>query len=320
MQSSELSILIPTRNVEKEIARIITFAAEQAKEIDAEFIVVDMGSTDKTVFEAVLQIKKLNLRGFVVQNGVSNVPIALNTALQKASGKYVTFFFARRLYRGLLSVCLEVAHRLNSDFVFGCSSKEELRAAERYVISSVIRRPDASHYIRELVLKEKKIDLAAVLLRRDFVLAKQLSFDESCSFGYAEEFLLQALLLSDSLAQAPVMLCREKDLELKRGKTGAVGLKIFSRTQAALRVLDTAKSVCEGVDSDLPTLLEKSWIPLVIMNCIDIALRDGINYRSIKDYLFTTGYEKLLTPDRKCDRNLKLRVFTWKVTPWLYRA
>lgn len=320
MQPSELSILIPTQNVEKEIARIITFAAEQAKEIDAEFIIVDMGSTDKTVFEAVLQIKKLNLHGFVVQNGVSNVPTALNTALQKASGKYVTFFFARRLYRGLLPVYLDVAGRLNSDFVFGCASKEELRVAERYAISSVIHRPDAAHYIRELVLKEKKIDIAAALLRRDFVLAKQLSFDESCSFGYAEEFLLQVLLLSDSLAQAPLMLCREKDLELKRGRNGAVGLKVFSRVQAALRVLDTAKSVCGGAESDLPTLLEKNWIPLVIMNCIDIALRDGINYRCIKDYLFTSGYEKFLTADRKCDGKLKLRVFTWKTAPWLYRA
>jgi glycosyltransferase involved in cell wall biosynthesis len=318
LQPSELSILIPTQNVEKEIARIIVFAAEQAKGIDAEFIIVDMGSTDKTVLEAVLQIKKLNLRGFVVQNGVSNVPAALNTAIQKANGKYITFFFARRLYRGHLPVYLEIANRLNSDFVFGCITKEELRAAERYAISTVIRRPSGVHYIRELIHKERRIDIAAVLLRRDFILAKQLSFDENCPFGYAEEFLFQVLIFSDSLAQAPALLCREKDLELKRGRTEPVGLKIFSRVEAALRVLDAAKSVC--TESELPAQIEKNWIPLVVMDCIDIALRDGINYRSIKDYLFTSGYEKFLVPDRRSDRRLKLRILTWKTAPWLYRV
>jgi glycosyltransferase involved in cell wall biosynthesis len=318
LQPSELSILIPTQNVEKEIAEIIAFAAEQAKGIDAEFILVDMGSTDKTVLEAVLQIKKLNLRGFVVQNGISNVPAALNTALQKANGKYVTFFFARRLYRGHLPVFLEIANRLNSDFVFGCVTKEELRAAERYAISTVIRRPSGAHYIREIIHKERKIDIAAVLLRRDFILAKQLSFDENCPFGYAEEFLFQVLLRSDFLAQAPVLLCREKDIELKRGRTEPVGLKIFSRVGAALRVLDTAKSFC--AESELPAQIEKNWIPLVIMDCIDIALRDGINYRSIKDYLFTAGYEKFLVPDRRSDRSLKLRIVTWRTAPWLYRV
>jgi glycosyltransferase involved in cell wall biosynthesis len=318
VQPSELSILIPTQNVENEIAKIIAFAAEQAKDIDAEIIVVDMGSTDKTVFEAVLQIKKLNVRGFVVQNGVSNVPTALNTALQKASGKYVTFFFARRLYRGLLPAYLDIAKRFNSDLVFGCTTKEELRAAERYAISSMIQRPSGAHYIQDIIFKKRRIDIAAVLLRRDFILSKQLAFNDNCPFGYAEEFVLRVMLLSDSFAQAPVMLCREKDLELKRGRTEPVGLKIFSRVEAVLRVLDTAKSVCG--ESELPTRIEKNWLPLVIMNCVDIALRDGINFRCIKDYLFTSGYEKFLVPDSKSDRNLKLRVFTWKTAPWLYRV
>lgn len=318
MQPSELSVLIPTQNVEKEISRIISFAAEQTKEIDAEYIIVDMGSTDKTVLEAVLEIKRLNLRGFVIQNGVSNVPTALNTALQKAGGKYLTFFFARRLYSGILLSFLDIAERFEADVVFGCFTKEEYRAAERYAISSVIRRPEPSRYVREEALRERKLDLAAVLIRREFLMAKQLSFDESCSFGYAEEFLLESLLYAGSAAQAPVMLHREKNLELRRGKSSAVGTKIFGRVEAALHVLDAAQSVSES-SGDLPQILEKRWIPSVVMNCVDVVLREGIGYRVVKDYLYTAGYGKLLVADRRSSAELKRKIFIWKATPWIYR-
>ena len=318
MQPSELSVLIPTQNIEKEISSIISFAAEQTKEIDAEFIIVDMGSTDKTVLEAVLEIKRLNLRGFVIQNGVSNVPTALNTALQKAGGKYLTFFFARRLYSGVLSSYLDIANRFEADVVFGCFTKEEYRAAERYAISSVIRRPEASRYIREAVTRERKLDLAAVMVRREFLMSKQLSFDDNCTFGYAEEFLLQSLLYAGSVMQVPVMLHRQKELELKRGKSGSVGLKIFSRVEAACNVLESAQSAT-GEIGDLPVILEKRWLPMVVMNCIDVVLREGISYHNVKDYLYASGYGKLLVVDRRADAGMKRRLVTWKTVPWLYR-
>ena len=319
MQPSELSILIPTRNIEKEIPRILAFTAGQAEKLDAEFIIVDMGSTDKTVLEAVLQIKKLGLRGFVIQNGASNVPAALNTALQKAGGKYLTFLFARRLYREVLPPYLDAAERFGADFVFGCFTKEEFRTAERRAISTAIRRPDGVRYTKDFLRRRKKADLAAVLVRREFLMAKQLAFDEKCAFGYAEEFLLNCMMCAGTVVQAPVMLQREEASELKRGKPGPVGLRVFSRVEAALRVLETAQAVC-GSEGELLRLLEKDVIPLIIMNCVDIVLREGAGYHAVRVFLGTSGYDKLLVTDRKSDPALRRRVFLWKTVPWLYRG
>jgi glycosyltransferase involved in cell wall biosynthesis len=319
LQASELSILIPAQNIEKEIPHILAYAAKQTKDLDAEFIIVDMGSSDKTVLAAVLQIKELGLHGFVIQNGVSNVPAALNTALQKAGGKYLTFLFARRLYSGFLPGYLDSAKRFGADLVFGCFTKEELRTAERRAISTAIRRPDGARFAKDLLRRKRKADLAAVLVRREFLMAKQISFDENCAFGYAEEFLLSCMLYAGTVIQAPVLLQRDEACELKRGKSGPVGFKVFRRVEAMLRVLETAQTV-NGGDDELLRLLGKDIIPLAVMGCIDIVLREGVNHRTVRVFLNTSGYDKLLVVDRKSDPDLKRRILLWKVAPWLYRA
>lgn len=317
MQPSGISVLIPTQNIEKEIARIIAFAAKQTEKLDAEFVIVDMGSTDKTVLEAVLQIKKLGLRGFVIQNGTSNVPTALNTAVQKAGGKYLTFLFARRLYRGFLAPFLEAAERFDADLVFGCSTKEELRTAERRAISTAIRRPDGIKYVKDFLQFRKKADLGAALVRREFLISKQIAFDENCAFGYAEEFLYKSMLYAGAIVQAPVMLQREEAIELKRGKSGTIGLSVFSRVEAALHVLETAQ--LSSSDGELLRLLQKEAIPRTVMSCTDVVLREGASYRTVRLFQNTSGYDKLLVTDRKSDPGLKRRIFLWKTVPWLYR-
>ena len=102
MQAINLSIILPVRNVEQEISGILRSVVRQTNGIEAEFILVDMGSEDGTPLECVQLIKNEKLHGFVIQNGDSDVAAALNTGIQKASGTYVSFIFARRLYMDFL--------------------------------------------------------------------------------------------------------------------------------------------------------------------------------------------------------------------------
>ncbi len=210
------------------------------------------------------------------------------------------------------------ADRFDADIVLGCLTKEELRTAERRAISTAIHRPDGTKYVKDFLHHGKKADLAAVLIRREFLMAKQIAFDENCAFGYAEEFLFGCMLYAGAIVQAPVMLQREETIELKRGKSGTVGLRVFSRVEAALRLLETAQSVSSS-DGELLRLLQKEAIPRAIMNCTDVVLREGVNYRAIRLFQNTSGYDKLLVTDRKSDRELKRRVLFWKTVPWLYR-
>ena len=318
MQNAELSILIPAKNIEKEVPGILEFAAKQAAGLDVEFILVDMGSSDKTVLQAVTAIKELGLRGFVIQNGSSNVPSALNTAVQKAQGLYLSFLFARRLYRGFLPSYLETAQRLKADVVFGCSSKEETRMAELRNISSSIHRPNGASYAKEIIRHKLQIDIAAVLVRREFLLSRLIAFDEACPFGYAEEFLLKCLVSSEVTAQAPVSLRRSTDFELKRGKSGEVGFAVFSRVKALLNIRSFLRT--SSSDVELLHLLEKDFLPCTVMNCIDVTLREGIDRHTIREFLHSSGYGRLLTTDRKSSPALRKRIFRWKTFPGLYRA
>ena len=318
MQASSLSILCPVRNVEKEITGILQFAAQQTKGLETEFIIVDMGSSDRTVLQAVWLMKEQGLHGFVIQNGASLVPEALNTAVQKSSGEYLCFLFARRLYSGFAKPLLEAAKRSKADIVFGCTGKDEVHAAERRTLSSAIRQPDGAGFTREMLRRTVSPDLAALLIRRAFLIESNLLFTESCAYGYAEEFLYRCLLSGPSVLQVPLLLVRDGAFELKRGRQGPVGWNIFQRAQAALRIKETAKANLPN-DGELLRLLEKDKLPRTVMNCVDIVLREGKTFLQVRRFLSENSYDRLLAVDGKTEKNLRHRVFLWKAAPWLYR-
>ena len=318
MQAASLSILAPVKNVENEISGILRFAAEQTEGLETEFIVVDMGSSDRTVLQAVWLMKKLGLHGFVIQNGPSLVPEALNTAIQKSGGAYVSFLFSRRLYSGFAKPLLEAAARSQADLVFGCMGKDEIHAAERRIVSSAVRQPDGAWFARATLRRSVSPDLAAVLIRRSFLMESGLLFSESCAYGYAEEFLLRCFLSASSVLQAPVLLVRDATFELKRGRQGPVGWNVFQRVQAALHVRETAHAGAAD-DAELLRLLEKDKIPRTVMGCVDVVMREGKTFPQVRRYLSESGYDRLLTTDGRTEKELRLRVFVWKTAPWLYR-
>lgn len=118
--------------------------------------------------------------------------------------------------------------------------------------------------------------------------------------------------------QSPVLLQRCESCELKRGKSGPVGYAVFQRTEAALRILEAAKTACPE-DGELCRLLEKETIPWTIMNSVDVVLREGVSIREVHDFLCAQGYDKLLSIDSHTDSALRRKVFFWKALPLLYR-
>ncbi len=319
MQTANLSIIIPVRNIEQEVSGILRSVAAQTVGLEVEFIVVDMGSGDQTVLEAVQLIKEMKLKGFVIQNGDSTVSAALNTGIQKAGGDYVTFIFARRLYRDFIGGYYETASRSSADFIFGSVTEEESHAADRRLISKAVKQESGANYVKSLLKGCLRIDISAIFLRRRFLIEKQIRFFDACSHGYAEEFVLRCLLMADSIIQSPTIMKRDTVFELKRGKQKPVGKNIFEHTEAILRVMDIITSNY-GEDTELIRLFEKEKLPLTIMNAVDILLREGTAYNIIRGYLRMTGYDKLLQTGRFTNKVLKRRITVWQVIPWMYKV
>ena len=51
MVSTDVSVIIPMRDLEQEIAGIIRSIADQVADLQVEYIIVDMGSTDRGVLD-----------------------------------------------------------------------------------------------------------------------------------------------------------------------------------------------------------------------------------------------------------------------------
>ncbi len=319
MQFAELSIIIPVRNIEQQISGILRSVAAQAAGLEVEFIVVDMGSSDQTVREAVQLIKELKLRGFVIQNGDGTVAAALNTGIQKSSGNYITFVFARRLYRDFIKGYLDTATRTSADFIFGSVNEDESHASERRLISKAIRQEAGTQYIKNILKNNIHIDISAILLRRKFIVDKQIYFFDSCSYGYSEEFVFRCLLAADVITQSPTIIKRDNIYELKRGKQKPVGKNIFQHTDAMLRIADIIRTSYQG-DTELTQLFEREKLPLTVMNGVDVMLKEGMGYNSIRGYLRVSGYGKFLVTGRQTDKSLKHRVAVWNTIPWMYKA
>lgn len=311
-------MIFPVRNVEQEIAEILSFAADQTRDINTEYIIVDMGSTDRTVFQSVRWMKLRGLHGFVIQNGESDVSSALNTGIQKAEGNSITFVFARRLYEGFLPVYLDAAKRSQADFVFGCFGKEEAKAAERRNVSSAIRQPGGNEFLKDILRKGIGADIAAVLIRRCFLQEKNILFHDGCSYGYAEEFLCRCFLQASSVVQAPAVLHRNLQPELKRGKQKPIGKRIFQRVEATLRVIDAVKTFYPH-DTDLLQLLERTRLPAAVMSGVDVMLREGNSFQVVRSCLRDLGFDRYLFVGRQTEARLRNRIVLWRTVPWLYR-
>lgn len=318
MQGTEISIILPVRNLENEISGILHWASAQVPDREAELIVVDMGSTDRTVLEAVQRIKELKLRGFVIQNGETTVASALNTGMQKAGGEFVTFLFARRLYRNFIPGYIDAALRSAADFVFGCSTEEEVRAAERCLVSSAVCKEQGSSLVSNLISGTLRMDISAILIRRKLLTEKQLYFFDSCSYGYSEEFVYRCLLSADSAVQAPVLLRREQAFEMKRAKQQPVGKNIFQYADAMLRIVDFIRTGPKE-EKELLALFEQQKLPFTVMHGVDVMLREGVGYNAVRGYLRVNGYDKFLKSGRKTEKALWRRLAVWQMIPWMYR-
>lgn len=311
MQAPELSLILPVRDIEIELPGILRSIKEQIGAAAAEWIIVDMGSDDQTVLRAVQYIKEERLQGFVIQNGKGSVSAALNTGMQKAAGEYLSFVFARRLYGGYLSSYLEAARAAQADLVFGGLDANAEQPKGKPAGG------DGLWYAQQMAQGRLRIDIAALLLRKSFLQAQKLYFQENCRHGYSEEFIYCCLLSGAKVARAPVALRRRRELELWRPKAAPAGREIFQAIEAMLRVQAVIENRCPD-NRELCESFEERKLPETVMDCVDVLLREGLGYNTVRGYLRVEGYDRLLAQGKRTGRALRGRIRLWRMLPWMY--
>lgn len=309
MDSFTLSVIFPVKNLEREVGSILRQTAEQTQSLEAEFLVVDMGSSDKTVWEALRVMKELGLVGSVIQSGEGTVARALNTALVRAGGTYLSFVFARRLYSGLLEPYCEAALPAGADIVFGTAGEPFGKEGAAMPGSACLQG----------ILEDKlTVDISAILIRRGFLEQRRISFADACEFGYAEEFLLRCFCAAECAVRVNVPLRRDTTYELRRGPQKAVGAAVFQRMEALMRAMEYIESRLPG-DRRVSVLLRERRLPQALMWCVDLLLREGNGYGAVQGMIKVSGYRRFLKCGPATPFELKKRIRLWKNLPWMYK-
>lgn len=301
-------------NMEHEITGILRSAAGQTAGLPAEFLVVDMGSSDGSMLEVLQLIKDMQLKGCVVQNGRGNLSSALNTGLYKASGDYVTFLFPRRLYRDFFSGYYETALSTEADFIFGAAAAPDEKAAQKMKL----KKFTGPELVAGLVHSAVSIDLGAVFLRRGFLSEQHIRFSEDCSFGYSEEFVYRVLLSTDNISQSPTPMTRDKVYEITGGEGQVVGNYCFDRVEAMLRIQNLIKAA-HPEDRRLLDLFAGEKLPDTVLSCVELLLKEGNGYNAIRGAVRVKGYDSLLKAGKSTSASLRRRLLTWKTIPWMYQ-
>lgn len=316
MDNVSVSVIIPTRNVSGNIANIIKAVSESCVDIDVEYIIVDMNSNDSTVKKALNAIKANNLRGFVLQNGNSTVGSALNTGIYKASGKYISFVFARTLYSDFIPNYLELAEKNNADFVFASSKFSEDESKAMMIGLSNIGGADLAIAIAKSIVG---VQISAIMLRQDFLQSNRILFSENCRRGYAEQYVYKIALsnpktvfsdfklIKDSKNQAPIP-------EMPETKE----LHILERVDAMREIAELVEAKF-GDNKELCEFFRYEKLPDVILSCIDTLLKNGVKPSAIKTAMKIKRCNELLEVSKNTPNGLKKRIFIWKKFPHLYK-
>ena len=54
------------------------------------------------------------------------------------------------------------------------------------------------------------------------------------------------------------------------------------------------------------------------MDCVDVLLREGLGYNTVRGYLRVEGYDRLLVQGKRTGRALRGRIRLWRMLPWMY--
>lgn len=174
-----LSIIIPAYNAATTIEK--TIYSIRQKEPEAEIIVVENGSTDNTTDI----IEKINCKNLKLIHSEKGVCVARNTGISAATGDWISFVDADDCWLGLQD------YKLEADITFfnyyKGSELIQLNYDGEPIVQWMLSRPTL------------RMTVWSKIFRKSFLLENDIWFNEKLWVGEDSEFLLRALLKSNTV-------------------------------------------------------------------------------------------------------------------------
>ena len=314
MDTIDISIIIPMKNLENKISSIIMAVSSELCDLKAELIVIDMGSSDSCMLEALATIQSLNLRGSIVQNGECTLSQALNVGIYKSSGKYINFLFPNRMYYGYIPEYKKMADLCEYDLIFSCMFEDEEKNQ-----NNLIKSTNGQEVLISYLKDSMKIDIAAIFVKNKFLLDNKIRFYRDIDYENMESFLMEILLKTNNIGISDFELRRHFKYEVSQNLNNDEGYcrNCIGDVEALLRFYELSKYfICSNVY--LSSLLIYQKIPESIMNLVETMLNKGFSCRTVKNMLKIHEYDKLLVYNKVTSERLKSNILRWKIAPFLY--
>lgn len=309
----DVSVIIPMKNPGKDIKNTLRYLSGNMENVSAEYLLLDINSSNQSLVFALDGLKELGLKGKVIQCGDSPYGTVMNIGIKQAKGKYITFIFPKRMYKAFIPSYINTAVKSCPDVVFGIVPEGDWGKSLNF--SSL--RITGSEMFKGLIYGYTSLDLGAMMFKTSFIHSRKVYFEDNSSVGYAEEYIYKALLLSENVVQCNFPMERDEALDIPKSSAVFEGLSCFGKIDSMLRVKELLEICPVGEETKEKFIKEK--LPDTVLSCADYLLNHGYNIRTVKRALKIKGYDKLLVTSPKTKKNIKRAVFNFVYTPWIYK-
>ena len=201
----DVSVIVPVYNTEAYIEETMKSVANQEMK-NYEIIIVDDGSTDKSIEIAESVLKDGAIPYRIIRQANKSQASARNTGIKAASGAYVCFVDSDDIISpSHITAMYSLAEKNNLDIV--CCKYEYTTIENRYGKigepgrgepesgehrGEIDQRIISDEEFTEAIITQKtSIHICCVLLKREFLLSNNLLFNERLRYGEDSEFFLQ---------------------------------------------------------------------------------------------------------------------------------
>ena len=319
MAKAALSVIIDVYEMEMDIPAFLRTVSSMMKESkeEIEYLIIDKGSGDHTVWEALKALKELGLDGKVLQNGEVPGGCALNTGIYRASGRYLVFIRPSEFYRAPFAKWLEEAQECGAEIFYGLPA-EQAKEMESNLTEKQPVPQDGCQVMTDTLSKGGELPLGCVLFHKDFLMKNRLTFSEDYSCGYQEAFLYQCLLHVCERIYFGGYDCRREPLYKNLGDSRIKEFACFEKVDALVEIRDMMKN-CGAGNKKMVELMEHQRLPSAVLECVETLLKSGRGYNAVSRYVQKHGYYQLLKSGHSTGRSLRKKIFVWKKLPWMYQ-
>ncbi|NET73661.1 MAG: glycosyltransferase family 2 protein [Sphaerospermopsis sp. SIO1G2] len=267
MKRPEVSVIIPSYNTEKYLAKAINSVLKQTFD-DLEVIIVDDGSTDGTVTVA-KSFSDPRVKVFVNSENLG-AAATRNRAIEEATGRWIAVLDSDDWYaRERLEKLIQIAYSENLDIIAddlylikeGEDDPWSTLIQESGESISSIKHIDPVYFVETDVYGEKglHLGLSKPLFKREFLIKNQIQYDPSIRMGQDFWLLLTCLVKGARFFLVP----EPYYFYLSRPGSLVYGSKIQRLTQSCDKTPDfLAKEDIIATKPQLHTALSRHFVVL----------------------------------------------------------